>query len=288
MRYRNPEYREPTETIHEGREFLWLLGGIAAVLALAVAVLMLASDWIAPRIPFAAERALAQPFVAPLEAKRHVGALQRAAEDALRSLGCRVAAASALTDGIEMTFHFADTPTVNAFATLGGHIVVHRGLIEKLPNEDALAAVLAHEIGHVRERHVIRAMGRGVVLVAALSAIGVKSSRLNDWALGKGGQLAALSFSRGAEIEADAIAIDATHRLYGHVGGVEDLFRSFEALGGTGGVELLRTHPLTENRLALARSASATRGLASSGARTPMPPALTALSAQRADAQRDQ
>jgi predicted Zn-dependent protease len=54
-------------------------------------------------------------------------------------------------------YHVAilDSPDMNAFATTGGHIFVCRGLMEALTNEDALAAVLAHEIAHIQLRHSI-------------------------------------------------------------------------------------------------------------------------------------
>ncbi|MDR0597461.1 MAG: M48 family metalloprotease [Treponema sp.] len=48
-----------------------------------------------------------------------------------------------------------DAPELNAFATSGGHIFITRGLLEALPSEDALAAVLAHEIAHIQLQHSV-------------------------------------------------------------------------------------------------------------------------------------
>jgi predicted Zn-dependent protease len=48
-----------------------------------------------------------------------------------------------------------DSPELNAFATTGGHILITRGLIEKLQTEDALAAVIAHEIAHIQLNHSV-------------------------------------------------------------------------------------------------------------------------------------
>jgi predicted Zn-dependent protease len=57
-------------------------------------------------------------------------------------------------------YHVAiiDTPEINAFATPGGHILLSRGLISAAPTEDALAAVIAHEIAHIQLRHSLRAI----------------------------------------------------------------------------------------------------------------------------------
>jgi predicted Zn-dependent protease len=169
-------------------------------------------------------------------------------------------------------------------ATLGGHVVVFRGLIEELDDEEMLAAVLAHEIGHVRERHVISAMGRGVALVATLNAIGINSRGLSRWAVGQGGQMAALTYSREAEREADRAAVEAAARLYGHAGGVVRLFEFFGSRAD-GGLEILKTHPLPATRLAEIRSLAQARGVPTEGAPHALTPALAALAADAAPPQ---
>ena len=60
-------------------------------------------------------------------------------------------------------YHFAimDTDEINAFAAPGGFILVSRGLLRCCPNEDALAAVLAHEIGHIQHAHGLSAIKKG-------------------------------------------------------------------------------------------------------------------------------
>ena len=88
--------------------------------------------------------------------------------------------------------HYDDDADVNAFATLGGHIVVYPGLLEAVPDENALAMVLAHEIAHVRHRHPI------------------------------------VGLSRSA---ADATALETLARAYGHVGGADRFFRHGGAAG---------------------------------------------------------
>jgi len=75
-------------------------------------------------------------------------------------------------------YHVAilDTDEVNAFATPGGHIFVTRGLIRAAQNEDALAAVIAHEIGHIQLQHSLKAIKSSrvtqAILVTGTSAVG--------------------------------------------------------------------------------------------------------------------
>ncbi len=58
----------------------------------------------------------------------------------------------------ELDYYFAviDTPEINAYATPGGYIFVTRGALELMEDEAELAAVLAHEIAHVTQRHIVK------------------------------------------------------------------------------------------------------------------------------------
>ena len=62
--------------------------------------------------------------------------------------------------GLNYTFYVVNSDVVNAFAIPGGYIYVNRGLIERMSNMSELAGVLAHEIGHVEQRHGIEQMER--------------------------------------------------------------------------------------------------------------------------------
>ena len=55
-------------------------------------------------------------------------------------------------------FTVLDSTAINAFALPGGYIGVHTGLIEATRSEDELAGVLAHEVAHVTQRHIARAL----------------------------------------------------------------------------------------------------------------------------------
>ena len=162
-----------------------------------------------------------------------------------------------IDDAIVVSVHYNPSDTVNAFATLGGHIVMYEGLLSQLPNENALAMVLAHEIGHIKLRHPVVAMGRGLTVSVALGSIfGLTDNafigRIVEWI----GYSSSLSFSREQEREADVFAADLLIDFYGHLNGAEDLFAAFGAAyadaGETGNLpsaDFLSTHPGLAERI---------------------------------------
>jgi predicted Zn-dependent protease len=76
-------------------------------------------------------------------------------------------------------YHFLalDTAEINAFAAPGGFIFISRGLIRCCDTEDALAAVLAHEIGHVQADHGMQSISKGRITTALTTTVaeGAKS-----------------------------------------------------------------------------------------------------------------
>lgn len=203
------------------------MGGSLALILVIVLTLAWLAEAIAERIPFSYEQEIAGEFAAdapedPLEA---------AAEQRLQEIADDLARNMDLPPDMSIRVHYSDADTVNAFATLGGHIVIFRGLIEQMPNENTLAMVLAHEIAHIKHRHPIVGLGRGVVVGLALAVIaGVSGSDLTDRVLGSAGMLTAMSFSRAQEREADRSGLAAVAARYGHVNGSQDLFEIFHEL----------------------------------------------------------
>ena len=81
-------------------------------------------------------------------------------------VGNRVAAASHRPD-LEYTYTIIDSPAINAMALPGGYVYVNRGLLTFINTEAQLAAVIAHEIGHITARHAVQQQARGRLANAA-------------------------------------------------------------------------------------------------------------------------
>ncbi len=74
---------------------------------------------------------------------------------------------------LPFTFQVVDDDSVNAFATVGGFVYVHTGLIKEAENEAELASVIGHEIGHITNKHVIKHMRQAVIQRGLASAAGL-------------------------------------------------------------------------------------------------------------------
>jgi predicted Zn-dependent protease len=174
-----------------------------------------------------------------------------------------------------MQVRVTDDPSnlVNAYATLGGRIRVFHGLLRKLESEEALAALLAHEIAHVKHRHVAAGMGHGLAVALVLSVVAPEgAAQAAQGLLGGAAQLALLGYSRDNERLADEEALAASLALYGHAGGVAQLFQVLPQADAPAGTAWLRSHPDTAERLA--RVQAAAPPASAPAALTPLPPAL--------------
>ena len=115
----------------------------------------------------------------------------------------------------KMQFHFVNSKTVNAFTTGGEHMYVYNALFQMCKSEEELAAVMAHEYGHVYARHVAKGMNRQYGVLAAMAAAGAagyvaggKDNGAQYAALGAGlggagASFLNMGFTRGDEAEAD-------------------------------------------------------------------------------------
>lgn len=187
--------------------------------------------------------------------------------DYIQALGNRIA--SQIPDSEQrFTFFVVRENSINAFALPGGFIGVHYGLITATANESQLASVLAHEIAHVTQRHIARAIqaqGRNTVASAAamLAAIligittGTPDAMQAGIAVAQG--MAAqqqINFTRANEYEADRVGIGFLAAAGFDPNGMPDFFETLSRRSGLAGIgvpELLRTHPVTSNRIAESR-----------------------------------
>lgn len=186
----------------------------------------------------------------------------------LQSLGLRLAS-QVNEGGYRFTFFAVRDPAINAFALPGGFIGVHAGLVTATRSESELAGVLAHEIAHVTQRHIARSLqqaGRANLASAAaiLAAvlIGATAGLPGDAMMGTisaAQGLAAqqqINFTRANETEADRVGVGVLAAAGFNPTAMPDFFQTMQQRAGSSGrniPELLRTHPVTTERIAETR-----------------------------------
>ena len=271
MKYSNPEIPEGINYSREHplKEFVILTGGVLALFLVLILVLGLLAESLAGYVPFSAEQKIVA--LQPIDTSGDKSPMR----PYLQQLAERLAAAEDLPQDMAIQVHYVDDDTVNAFATLGGNIVVFRGLLEVMPDENTLAMVMAHEIAHIKYRHPLKGLGRGVVIGTVLSMFSSAAGNdiVND-VLGQTGLLTALKFSREQESQADAEALAALQRFYGHVDGATELFHLLQQRESGHLLqqpEFFDSHPLTDKRITTLRQLAGQQDWALHGKRTPLP-----------------
>ena len=162
-------------------------------------------------------------------------------------------------------FIVVDKPGVNAFAAPGGIVLIYRGVLDFVQDEDQLAAILAHEIGHLEREHGVRAVGRQKVFkligmmadLAQKRALGDKDPELQrrvdkllDVVMGKLTERIKNGYSVEMESEADQSGADLLHKAGYDPYALYELIERFKSFsgsyGGAGYPEdrgaLIRTH----------------------------------------------
>jgi Zn-dependent protease with chaperone function len=144
----------------------------------------------------------------------------------------------------------------NAFALPGGTVVVTDQLVELAPQDAALAGVLAHEIGHVERRHLMRQVISSTVVGAVVTLI---AGDVSGVAAGLPAALANLSYSREMEREADSYAVGLLKSKAMPVEPFAALLQRLQTAHGRsdqpGWASYLQTHPDTADRVAAIRAA---------------------------------
>lgn len=192
-------------------------------------------------------------------------------DDYLATVGYRLVAQTERPEQ-RFTFFVVRSEQINAFAAPGGYVGMNTGLITTAESESEMAAVLAHEVAHITQRHIVRAVEsmQKVSLPIMLAMVGALIA-----AQGAGGDAAQaaivggqallqqqqINFTRGNEYEADRIGIH-TLALAGYDPNAMSTFfwrmgRATRANVGEGVPEFLRTHPVTTTRVSEAKDRAA-------------------------------
>ena len=180
----------------------------------------------------------------------------------IQGLGERLASQ---TDAGEQSFTFfiVKDPEINAFAGPGGYIGVNTGLILATQSEAELASVMAHEIAHVTQRHLMRALSASTnmtlpAMAAIIAAIllGQGNSQVTEAVIAStiaGTTQSQLNFSRENEQEADRVGIDMLAKSGFDPIAMPNFFETLQKTHryADGNVpEFILTHPITISRIA--------------------------------------
>ena len=179
-------------------------------------------------------------------------------DDALTKYISLVGQSLALRSGrVEIPYHFAilDSDEVNAFAAPGGYIFITKGILKKIQNEAQLAGVLAHEISHVAERHVVKAIRKANITAAVIKsgadymAVG---GELFEAVANKSTELVFRGLDRGDELESDRLGVEMSTRVGYAPKGLKEflhVLKGHEKSRKMGVQDLLATHPKLGDRM---------------------------------------
>jgi beta-barrel assembly-enhancing protease len=214
--------------------------------AAVVGVILKTPEWLAPLVPLAWEKQLGDAMVGDFGGRFCNGP---GGQEALDALVKRIE-----PKGSGLTVRVANINMVNAVALPGGTIIIFRGLLQEAKSPDELAGVIGHEIGHVRNRDVMQSLLRQAGLSLVLGGVGGDAS-------GYASTLAAATYSREAEAEADAFSINlmktANVSPKDTAGFFARLSEGEKALGqAAAALGYLSSHPLSKNREAMFRKSA--------------------------------
>ncbi len=249
-----------------GRKVATRVGVAAAALGLMIFVILPAmANTLATLIPIEREVAYGKTVVNQMErflGGKEVGGLACTNPDgraALDKMTARLTEAGDLR--YDLNIGVFNHKMVNAFAAPGGQIVIMRGLLDRAKTPDEIAAVLAHEIGHVEARDTTRNALR------AAGSAGLLALVLGDFAGGSAVVVAAeytlnASYTREAEAAADVFALNMMEAAGADAEALATFFDSLDGLERTlpDLPEYLSSHPETTDRAEAARTFAKSQG----------------------------
>ncbi|MGR3570365.1 M48 family metallopeptidase [Brevirhabdus sp.] len=263
---RAPHLARSVSVPGRARLLAWGAGAIASVAAIVFLLVPVLADRLAPLIPPAGERELGDATFRQIRAAlSDTAGMELALCDdtagraALERIVQRVEGARGGTSprlAYPLRVHVLDDPMINAFALPGGHVVLFRGILEAARHPEELAAVFAHEIGHVAARDPTRAALR------TAGSVGVLGLVLGDFAGGAAvlfltEQLIAADYSQRAERAADDFAYGLLADAGLRPGALGTMFERLRAEHGDapGPLRYFLSHPPLQSRIDAARQA---------------------------------
>ena len=155
-----------------------------------------------------------------------------------------------------------DTKEINAISTPGGHIFVTRGLLECASSEDELAAVIAHEVGHIQLKHAVKSIKTSRLNEATLSIMDAAGSIVTGGAYQEGlgsaadelmTTLSTTGYSKTQEYEADAKAASLMGDAGYNPNALKSMLEVLKEKENTENTGMVKTHPSASSRIFQAR-----------------------------------
>lgn len=251
----------------KGRIAAWALGAVASVALIIFVLVPLMADQLARVLPPSGEQALGEATLGQIQSAlaedfSEIVPVCRGGDGlaAMEVMQQRLGGDYDLPYDINVTI--LDHPMVNAFALPGGQVVFFRGMLDTATHPDQIAAVLAHEIGHVVARDPTR------IALRSAGSLGVLGLLFGDFAGGAAvlflvEQLIQADYTREAEAAADDFGIRMLLDANIDPGALGDLFEAMrEEYGDTTGIVAhFMSHPSLGDRIANARQAMREAGL---------------------------
>lgn len=228
---------------HPLKEFALLTGGILGALILIYVLLGFALELVViPHLPHGVERSLGELFLGQyaVEESNQTKHLQTVLERLVEHLP---------PQALDFQIHVEENPTVNAMALPGGHIVLYRGLLDRIESENELAMILGHELGHFAERHHLKGLGRRLVLLVLSTTILGEQSGITRFLQDSLAKVES-RFSQRQEKQVDEFGLHLLQKAYGHVAGATDFFQRIQEEEPGGHLAyFFASHPSPTNRV---------------------------------------
>jgi len=219
------------------------MGGIIVLLTFFWLSMPLLSNYIAQKIPFEHEKALGDKLLTNFIREGKICQPSKEAEIALKKM------IMLLDPANKVDIKIMESPEVNAFTFPGGKILIMNGLLKNVKSSDELAGVMAHEISHVRRRHVLQKIINALSIFLTIHFFAGDFSSVVALDPSTLAAIGALTFDRRMEREADQDALESLIKLGINPESMVSFFKREASLPES--LNFLSTHPGDEERILL-------------------------------------
>ncbi len=214
---------------------LKLLFSLAILIAVFYTILRLSIDLIATNLPLSYEKKLSSLVLVDLNIS------DASSSKYLDELSTALSRCADV--GYDVKTYIISQPDPNAFALPGGVIYITDSMLDKLESQNELVMILAHEMGHFKNRDHLKGFGNAMIIYLISLILGESYGGVLDISL----NISNAKFSQQAEFESDLFALDVMECAYGNVADATELFKRLD--GGDSWRYFLASHPTFQDRI---------------------------------------